>query len=325
MEPFKRLTAVAAPFDTPDIDTDMIIPQRFLRKPLTVGYRNFLFFNDRFDAAGKEKPDFILHTEPYKKAGIFVTGPNFGCGSTREGAVYAVVDFGVRAVIAPSFGAFYMSNSYQNGLLPVVLPEADVRKLRVAAAFQMCLRGSPCLYQGDELGLPEAQVAYEDLQDPYGITMWPEFKGRDGCRTPMPWVSSAPDLGFAPAGKASAKPWLPVAESHRALAADVQAEAPDSLLNFYRHLLHWRKTQSALLRGDMKLLAVDAQVFAFVRSLDKQRLLCVFNFSDQAASYALPADCRVAQLLSDSGLSGATLAPDCVNLAPWGGLFAQLV
>lgn len=130
MEPFTRLTAVAAPFDTPDIDTDMIIPQRFLRKPLTVGYRNFLFFNDRFDAAGKEKPDFILHREPYKKARIFVTGPNFGCGSTREGAVYAVTDFGARAVIAPSFGAFYESNSYQNGLLPVVLPDADVRKLR---------------------------------------------------------------------------------------------------------------------------------------------------------------------------------------------------
>ena len=130
MDPFTRLTAVAAPFDTPDIDTDMIIPQRFLRKPLTVGYRNFLFFNDRFDAAGKEKPEFILHREPYKKARIFVTGPNFGCGSTREGAVYAVTDFGVRAVIAPSFGAFYASNSYQNGLLPVVLPDADVRKLR---------------------------------------------------------------------------------------------------------------------------------------------------------------------------------------------------
>ncbi len=130
MDPFTRLTAVAAPFDTPDIDTDMIIPQRFLRKPLTVGYRNFLFFNDRFDATGKERPDFILHREPYKKAGIFVTGPNFGCGSTREGAVYAVVDFGVRAVIAPSFGAFYASNSYQNGLLPVVLPDADVKKIR---------------------------------------------------------------------------------------------------------------------------------------------------------------------------------------------------
>ena len=130
MEPFTTLTAVAVPFDTPDIDTDMLIPQRFLRKPLTVGYRNFLFFNDRFDAAGKEKPDFILHREPYKKSRIFVTGPNFGCGSTREGAVYAVTDFGVRAVIAPSFGAFYASNSYQNGLLPVVLPYADVRNLR---------------------------------------------------------------------------------------------------------------------------------------------------------------------------------------------------
>ena len=130
MEPFVRFTAIAAPFDTPDIDTDMIIPQRFLRKPLTVGYRNFLFLNERVDAAGKQKPDFILNREPYNKAGIFVTGPNFGCGSTREGAVYAVVDFGVRAVIAPSFGAFYASNSYQNGLLPVVLPDADVRKLR---------------------------------------------------------------------------------------------------------------------------------------------------------------------------------------------------
>ena len=130
MQPFIRLTAVAAPFDTPDIDTDMLIPQRFLRKPLTAGYRNFLFFNDRFDAQGNEKPDFILHRAPYKNAQIFVTGPNFGCGSTREGAVYAVVDFGVRAVIAPSFGAFYASNSYQNGLLPVVLPDASVRKLR---------------------------------------------------------------------------------------------------------------------------------------------------------------------------------------------------
>lgn len=130
MQPFVRLTAVAAPFDTPDIDTDMLIPQRFLRKPLTVGYRNFLFFNDRFDATGKEIPEFILHREPYQKAGIFVTGPNFGCGSTREGAVYAVADFGVRAIIAPSFGAFYATNCYQNGLLPVVLPDAAVRKLR---------------------------------------------------------------------------------------------------------------------------------------------------------------------------------------------------
>jgi alpha-glucosidase len=154
--------------------------------------------------------------------------------------------------------------------------------------------------------------------------MWPEFKGRDGCRTPMPWVSAAPDLGFAPVGKATAKPWLPVAQTHRALAADVQVETPDSLLNFYRQLLRWRKTQAAILHGAMELLPVDAQVFAFVRATDAQRVLCVFNFSEQPARYALPADCQVAQLLSDSGLTGATLSPGSVGLAPWGGLFAQL-
>jgi len=130
MKPIDRITGIAVPLDRPDIDTDMLIPQRFLRKPLTVGYRNFLFYTDRFDASGREKPDFILNREPYRHATIFVTGVNFGCGSTREGAVYAVTDFGVRAIIAPSFGAFYASNSYQNGLLPVVLPEPVVRGLR---------------------------------------------------------------------------------------------------------------------------------------------------------------------------------------------------
>jgi alpha-glucosidase len=174
------------------------------------------------------------------------------------------------------------------------------------------------------LGLPEVAIAYEDLQDPYGITMWPEFKGRDGCRTPMPWVSSAPDLGFAPAGKAAVKPWLPVAETHRALAADVQEVAPDSLLQFYRHLLHWRKTQSAILHGEMELLPVDAQVFAFVRATDAERVLCVFNFSDQPAAYVLPANCRVAHVLTESGLTGATLADGSLNLVPWAGLFALL-
>jgi alpha-glucosidase len=196
--------------------------------------------------------------------------------------------------------------------------------LRLSAAMQTSLRGSSCIYQGDELGLPEVAIAYEDLQDPYGITMWPEFKGRDGCRTPMPWVSSAPDLGFAPGGKALTKPWLPIAESHRHLAADVQTASPDSLLQFYRHLLRWRKTQPAILHGDMRLLEVNAQVFAFVRATESQRVLCVFNFSDQPATYDLPADCQVETLLTDSGLTGATLAGDCLTLAPWGVLFAQL-
>ncbi|MDZ7937728.1 MAG: alpha-glucosidase family protein [Rhodoferax sp.] len=194
--------------------------------------------------------------------------------------------------------------------------------LRVAAALQMSLRGSPCIYQGDELGLPEAEIAFEELQDPYGITMWPEFKGRDGCRTPMPWTAAAPDLGFATV-PTKAKPWLPVAESQRALAVDVQEAAPDSLLHFYRQLLRWRKTQSVLVSGALEVLPVHPQVLAFVRTQGAQRLLCVFNFSDSAVAWPVPGGWEGAKLLEGSGLAGATLQAGTLQLAPWGGAYLQ--
>jgi alpha-glucosidase len=200
----------------------------------------------------------------------------------------------------------------------------DMAKLKLAAAMQLSLRGSSCIYQGDELGLPEAEIAFEDIQDPYGITMWPEFKGRDGCRTPMPWDGKAADLGFAPAGAATSKPWLPVAESQRALAVSEQDGVKDSLLTYYRQILQWRKTQPAIQRGDLELLPVSDQVFAFVRSLEGARVLCVFNFSATGTRYALPADLHGAQALEGSGLSGGTLQAGSVELAPWGGLFARL-
>lgn len=129
MEPFTTFTAIAAPYYQPDVDTDKIIPHRYLRKPLAAGYRNFLFYNERFTPDGTVKPDFILHRAPYDKAGILVSGHNFGCGSTREGAIYALADFGFRAVIAPSFGDIFYANCLQNGLLPVILPEAVVAAL----------------------------------------------------------------------------------------------------------------------------------------------------------------------------------------------------
>lgn len=195
--------------------------------------------------------------------------------------------------------------------------------LRLGAAMQLSLRGSACIYQGDELGLPEAALAYEDLQDPYGITMWPEFKGRDGCRTPMPWQCEPSDGGFSPAG-GTGKPWLPVSPAHRALALDLQVRDTGSLLNFYRHLLQWRRRQSALIDGEMHLLACDPQVLAYVRSNEAQRVLCVFNFSDQAAVWAWPPEHPPQQLMLDSGLSGATLQGDQVLLAPWAGMFALL-
>jgi alpha-glucosidase len=177
----------------------------------------------------------------------------------------------------------------------------------------------PCLYQGEELGLPEADMAYEDLQDPYGITMWPEFKGRDGCRTPMPWSASAPQAGFSSATRT----WLPVAQSHLALAVDQQQAQPQSMLHFMTQLLHWRRQQGALLHGAMRLLPEHAQVIAFEREADGQQLLCAFNFSDTPAIFPLPAEWTGTLPRDGSGLAGAQMVGSSLHFEPWGGLFLQ--
>jgi alpha-glucosidase len=180
----------------------------------------------------------------------------------------------------------------------------------------------------DELGLPEAQIAFEDLQDPYGIAMWPEFKGRDGCRTPMPWNSAAADLGFGSAsGATTTRPWLPIAESHRALAVDAQDADAASLLNHYRRLLTWRRGHPALIDGEMELLPAHDQVLAYERRSsgpNGERLLCAFNLSDREATFNLPAGRAVAEVLADSGCTGATLRHRDIAFAPWGVLFAHL-
>ena len=115
-----------------NIDTDRVIPVRFLRKLRSdkAGYDPYLFHDMRFDNDGREKSDFVLNQPAYRKAGILVAGANFGCGSSREGAVYALLDYGIRAVIAPSFGDIHYANELQNGMLPVILPEEICRGLR---------------------------------------------------------------------------------------------------------------------------------------------------------------------------------------------------
>jgi 3-isopropylmalate/(R)-2-methylmalate dehydratase small subunit len=132
MKPFTTLTAVAAPIEMANIDTDRVIPVRFLRKLRSdkAGYDPYLFHDMRFDNDGREKSDFVLNQPAYRKAGILVAGANFGCGSSREGAVYALLDYGIRAVIAPSFGDIHYANELQNGMLPVILPEEICRGLR---------------------------------------------------------------------------------------------------------------------------------------------------------------------------------------------------
>lgn len=162
MQAFTTLTAVAAPFYHADIDTDELIPHRYLRKPLSAGYGNFLFFDQRFGADGGETPDFVLNRTPYRGARILVSGPNFGCGSTREGAVYALSDYGFRALIAPSFADIFAANCVQNGVLPVVLEDARVRSICAQLEQAPGARITIDL-AGQTVTLPDASTARFDV------------------------------------------------------------------------------------------------------------------------------------------------------------------
>ncbi|HEY2995046.1 MAG TPA: 3-isopropylmalate dehydratase small subunit [Methylomirabilota bacterium] len=131
MQPFTRLEAVAAPIDLPNVDTDRVIPARFLRKPQgSPGYERYLFHDVRFDAGGAERPEFVLNQPGFREARIVVAAENFGCGSSREAAVWALAAYGVRAVIAPSLGDIFHQNCGKNGVLAVILPADTVANLR---------------------------------------------------------------------------------------------------------------------------------------------------------------------------------------------------
>jgi 3-isopropylmalate/(R)-2-methylmalate dehydratase small subunit len=131
MEPFTTLTAVAAPIDLPNIDTDRVIPARFLRKPREApGYDRFLFHDVRFNPDGSERAEFVLNQPGFRGARILVTAANFGCGSSREAAVWALAANGIRCVVAPSLGDIFHQNCFKNGLLPVILPAEITERMR---------------------------------------------------------------------------------------------------------------------------------------------------------------------------------------------------
>ena len=129
MDAFTKLTAIAAPIDEPNVDTNQLCPTRFNKVPRGPKHAEILFHDRRFDVDGKEK-DFILDREPYRGAQIIVADRNWGCGSSRESAVYALYEFGIRSVIASSFGDIHASNCCKNGLLPVVLGQDEVVAIR---------------------------------------------------------------------------------------------------------------------------------------------------------------------------------------------------
>ncbi|MEQ1789409.1 MAG: 3-isopropylmalate dehydratase small subunit [Rickettsiales bacterium] len=133
MTPFKNISAIAAPLPIDNVDTDMIIPKQFLKTITRTGLKEGLFYEMRFLVDGSKVEGFVLHNAPYDHAEILISGANFGCGSSREHAPWALLDFGIRCVIAPSYADIFYNNCFKNGILPIVLPKDQVALLMQAA------------------------------------------------------------------------------------------------------------------------------------------------------------------------------------------------
>ncbi|MEP4468553.1 alpha-amylase family glycosyl hydrolase [Marinobacter alexandrii] len=187
---------------------------------------------------------------------------------------------------------------------------------RVLMALLLGLRGSVSLYQGEVLGLPEAEVPFEALQDPYGIEFWPEFKGRDGCRTPMPWT--ADEHGGFTAGNS---PWLPLDRRHLEMSVQIQEDDSESTLNQVRRLIRWRQQQPALIRGDLSLIEDTGEALCWVRRSGDQAILVALNLTGKPLR--LPAPCDVKRVFSEPGFAGRIDEGELV-LPPYQALFAEL-
>ncbi|WP_170371970.1 alpha-glucosidase [Ruegeria arenilitoris] len=185
--------------------------------------------------------------------------------------------------------------------------DLDEAGIRQHAVLMMCLRGSACLYQGEELGLPEADVPFEHLQDPYGIEFWPEYKGRDGCRTPMVWAAQDEQSGFT-----TGAPWLPVSTAQAERAVDRMDADPQSVLNHYRRAIALRHEYPALMSGTQSDMRETGPILSFLREDDTQQVFCAFNLGDGTAEIDLPEGnwrCIGQDLGAVEAQGRATLAP----------------
>ncbi|HEX7370806.1 MAG TPA: alpha-amylase family glycosyl hydrolase [Rhodanobacteraceae bacterium] len=194
--------------------------------------------------------------------------------------------------------------------------DAPDRVATLYSAIAASLRGSTCLYQGEELALPEADVPYAALRDPYGIAFWPDSKGRDGCRTPMPWRDAAYG-GFS-----SVAPWLPVDPRHRRLSVVNQKVDPASPLNRYRAFLRWRRDQPALRWGDIHFINAPEPLLVFTRHCETQTLLAMFNLG--AASMTMAAPPGIADARTGCGLPEGHIEGHQVHVPAYGALFATM-
>ena len=190
----------------------------------------------------------------------------------------------------------------------------------LAMALLLSLRGTPCIYQGEELGLTEADIAFEDLVDPYGKAFWPTFKGRDGCRTPMPWTHNEPHAGFT-AGPND--PWLPIPENHRERAVDRQSVSAHSILQKTRALIALHRNHPAFGQEEIAILPSPDELLIFERGRGEAAVLCAFNLSDKPADYAPLGHWANAVFLEQGGSIVRTESHQYWRMGRWSWLMAS--
>jgi len=199
MEKFTRITAVACPLPAENIDTDQILPARYLKLPRNGGHGKVLFNDLRFDAAGQEKPDFALNKTPWRAAKIIVAGRNFGGGSSREAAVYALFDYGIRCVIAPSFGDIFSQNAAKNGLLTAVVSEPESGALMAALTREPTLSVS--------VDLEEKTITCGELRHRFAIDVARQIRLLNGWDDIDVTKSFQDQIGAFKAANLKRRPW----------------------------------------------------------------------------------------------------------------------
>ncbi|HEV7960408.1 MAG TPA: alpha-amylase family glycosyl hydrolase, partial [Rhizomicrobium sp.] len=262
-------------------------------------------FDDRFV--------FGEFSEEFERAGCYLPSDK-GLHSGYNFALLTATDAaGVRAHLETlaHYPDHWPSISFSNHDVIRTATRFGEGSAKVMLALLFALRGTVLLYQGEELGLPEVDLKREQLRDPVGDLYYPLFKGRDGCRTPMPWDAAKPHLGFS-----SGTPWLPLGPSHARLAVSVQENDPGSPLAFARKMLEARKNHLSLRDADLSLLEAELPLLAFRRG----EILCVFNLGRAAMDFPLPH--QITSL--DFGTGEAKLTGNRLALGPLSAWFGRL-
>jgi len=200
---------------------------------------------------------------------------------------------------------------------PEMTQQERAKLAKLLVGLLLSFRGSACLYQGEELGLTEAELQFEQLKDPYGIQFWPEFKGRDGCRTPMPWNDEGKGAGFT-----TGEPWLPIPPEHLSLAANRQTKDPNSIYSQYKRFIHWYRSHPVLAKGSILIIDSRHPVLAFEREYKNEKILAIFNLRASQAAYDLYANHAV-QALTGHGYN-SRLEGNRVHLPGYGAFFGLI-